>query len=392
MARFHQTVYEKAIQMQVDAAEAAFPPRDRPDGRRPRDKGLQEVGHVTVNGAIRIARRVYWSPPTGSQRPMDAWLGIEEARVSRGARELCTLAAMASSSFAKGTELLWRLGQLKVSDEPLRGTAETEGRRVQEAVEQGRLDPGWTGANCAVTPRGTKEIDLGCDGVMVPVITAGEKTKRRGRQRRRTKAKRASLVRRLFKGSEHPWTEFKIAGFYDPSGTHVFALGTSGNADQLGRLMRRTAGRLKLEEAEEHVAIVDGAKWIGQQLATRLPMVETQILDYYHLMEHVGEAAVACFGAGRPETQAWVEAASAAALEEGATGLLVKVHETKRTTRTPAKREALKKLEQYVVNHGTMLDYPRYRACGYAIGSGRTESLCGTLTTRVKGGRGKRWK
>lgn len=121
-----------------------------------------------------------------------------------------------------------------------------------------------------------------------------------------------------------------------------------------------------------------------------MPLLETRILDDYHLMEHVGEAAVECFGARRPETQAWVEAASAA-LAAGATGLLVKVHETKRTTRTPAKREALKKLEQYVVSHGTMLGYPRYRACGYAIGSGRTESLCGTLTTRVKGGRGKRW-
>jgi hypothetical protein len=60
---------------------------------------------------------------------------------------------------------------------------------------------------------------------------------------------------------------------------HAFALGTSGNADAMGRLMRRTAGRLRIDLAQEHVAIVDGAKWIRQQLITRLPMVETRISE-----------------------------------------------------------------------------------------------------------------
>ena len=36
-----------------------------------------------------------------------------------------------------------------------------------------------------------------------------------------------------------------------------------------------------------------------------------------------------------------------------------------------------------------MPDYPRYRACGFDIGSGPTESLCRMLTARLKGG-GKR--
>jgi hypothetical protein len=144
---------------------------------------LQTVGHLTVDGAIRIARRVYWSPESGAVRPLDAWLGIEGATVSRGTRELCSLAAMSSVSFVKGTELMWRLGQLKVSDERLRGTAEAEGRRGQEAVEGGELVPDWTAADCFVTPRGTKELDLGCDGVMVSVITGAEKAKRRGHTR-----------------------------------------------------------------------------------------------------------------------------------------------------------------------------------------------------------------
>ena len=55
----------------------------------------------------------------------------------------------------------------------------------------------------------------------------------------------------------------------------------------------------------------------------------------------------------------------------------------------PADGEAFKRLEQYGANHAEMPDYPRYRACGFDIGSGPTESLCRMLTARLKGG-GKR--
>ena len=345
--------------------------------------------HLTVDGSIRIARRVYWSPESGTERPLDGWLGIDDASVSRGARELCSLAAMAAGSFAKGTEVLWRLGQLRVSDEQLRTIAEAEGRRVKDDLEEGRVGPDWTAADCR-TPGGVTRIVLGVEGVMVPVITAAEKMRRRGHKRRRTKAKRRPLRERLFKGSEHPWKEFKIAGFYDPSKERVWAFGTAGGPDVIGRRMRRAAGRLRIGEATERVAVTDGAEWIRGQLATRLPMVDVRILDYFHLMEHVGEAAVIGFGAGCPETMAWIEAASKAALEEGVAGLLVKIRETLRSVRSSMKREAFKKLEQYVANHAEMLDYPTYRARGFDIGSGPTESLCRTLTARLKGG-GKRW-
>lgn len=342
-----------------------------------------------MDGSIRIARRVCWSPESGAQRPLDEWLGIDDASVSRGARQLCSLAAMAGGSFAKGTEVLWRLGQLRVSDEQLRTLAEAEGRHVKDALEEGRVGPDWTAADCR-TPEGVSRIIVGADGVMVPVITASEKAKRRAKRRRRTKARRRPLWQRLFKGSEHPWKEFKIAGFYDPSKERVWAFGTAGGPNVIGRRMRRAAGRLKINEAQERVAVTDGAPWIRGQLQTRLPMVEVRILDYFHLMEHIGEAAVIGFGAGRPETMVWIEAASKAALEEGAAGLLVKTHETLRSLRSRAKREAFKKLEQYVANHAEMMDYPTYRAAGFDIGSGPTESLCRTLTARLKGG-GKRW-
>jgi len=134
---------------------------------------------LTVNGSLRITRRVWWSPESGAQRPVDGWLEIDDATVSRGARELCSLAAMAGGSFAKGVEVLERLGQLRVSDERLRVLAEAEGRRAREALDSGALEPGWTAAECAIQPGGPTRVLVGCGGVLVPVITAAEKAKRR---------------------------------------------------------------------------------------------------------------------------------------------------------------------------------------------------------------------
>ena len=54
------------------------------------------------------------------------------------------------------------------------------------------------------------------------------------------------------------------------------------------------------------------------------------------------------------------------------------------------KRQALQSLHGYIARHTEMLDYPRYLAEGFQLGSGPTESQCKCLTDRLKG-RVRRW-
>ena len=54
------------------------------------------------------------------------------------------------------------------------------------------------------------------------------------------------------------------------------------------------------------------------------------------------------------------------------------------------KREAAKRLMQYVVERRAMIRYPQFRRQHWQIGSGPTEAECKTTTSRVKG-RGRRW-
>lgn len=347
---------------------------------RVRNKGVQSVGHVTVNGAIAIGRRVYWSKTGGTDDRVDRWLGIADARVSVGARELCCRATLGGLSFEEAADTLWRLGQIRVGKERLRQTAEQTGRGVLESQRTGDLLPAWDAAGGALT--------MGCDGVMVPVVTTAEKQRRRANRRGRRKARHSGWPRH--RGSDQGFKEFKVAAFYDRKRERYHVVGTAGDHEVLGRLMRREAGRLKIGEAVTKVAVTDGAEWIHRQVETRLPMVDAHILDYYHLKQHVGEAAGVCFGEGQPASESLRKRLTTALYDEGAGGLLLAIHETWRSVRSRRKREVLRKLEQYVSKRAAMLDYPTFVQRGFDVGSGPTESSCKTLTLRLKG-HGRRW-
>ena len=340
---------------------------------------------------------MYAASEGGTVAPLDAWLGVVRSLVSAGARELCCRAAMAGVSFRKASENLARLAQVRVSHDRVRQIVEAEGRAVLEATEAGVIGPDWTAADCEVRPGGPTRLMVGADGVKVPMVTAAEKQKRRANKRRRRKARRRpgapgrrrTVVRR-HPGSDQGWKEFKIGVFYDASRDHQYAIGTAGNHDVLGRRMRREAAKVRIVEADQRVAVSDGADWIQHQLRTRLPMVQTRILDYYHLMQHVHAAAAACFGEESPAARQWAQQASEAVKTEGASGLLVHIHQTRRSVRSPRKREALRQLDQYAAKRAEMLDYPTFLAEGFDIGSGPTEAFCKTLTARLKGS-GMRW-
>lgn len=400
-AKFRQRVYEEAVQLRTQAAEAAFPPPCSETGERWRNKGLQGVNHLTANGSIRIDRIVYWRKGEGTDSRLDQWLGIDDNSVSVGARELCSRATVTGPSFRKSAENLERLGQIRVSPERLRGIVENEGRRVLQARDKGVIGPDWQASDCQVSSDGPSRVTVGSDGVMVPVVTESEKRKRRenrdsdrrkqakrpGRSARRTRRSRKT---RRNRGSDGPYKEFKLVAFYDRDNERQYVAGTAGNHQALGRLMRREAGKLGFDQADEKVSVTDGAKWIRRQLEARLPMLDAMILDYYHLSEHVAQAANTCFGQGSEQAERWRREVLGAVWEEGPGAMLARVHETKKSVRAESKREELRKLEQYVAERGEMVDYPTYRTRGFDVGSGPTESFCKTLTARLKGS-GMRW-
>jgi hypothetical protein len=292
------------------------------------------------------------------------------------------------SSFRRAAEDLGRVGQIHLSHETLRSVVEAEGLQGLAQQGLGELGPAWTAADCIDKPSDKSCVITGADGVMVPLVTEQEKSKRRrGRKRRRKGLPRRRCIRR---GSDQSYKEFKILTFYDPSHEHQYALGTSGDHKVLGRLMRREARKLRLDQADLAYSVSDGADWIRRQYELQLPMLKDKVLDYYHLRDHVIKASYILFGEGAEKALVWRKQMCSCVLEQGPVELLELLVALRKKLRARSKRKALNGLIGYIARRLDMLDYPRFRASGYDIGSGPTEAFCKTLTSRLKGP-GMRW-
>jgi len=318
---------------------------------------------------------------------MDAWLGIDQARFSPGVREMSCRVAL-QCSFEAASDHLGRTAQLSLSAHTIRQIVGRQGCAVLAAQQSGALAPGFTSADCT-----NQTMVTGADGVMVPMVTQEQKRKRRATEaakRQREGRQSSAAVGRPRAGSDGPYQEFKIVSFYDPDKSHCHVVGTRGDHEELGRLMRREARRLRLLSAKVKYAVSDGAEWIARQYRRQIPMLDEHILDYYHLREHVIEASHVLYGEGTRPAKAWQEDLMGSVWQQGSLVMLHRLEPYLRRHRGGPKHEALAALREYVGKRVNMTDYPTFRQRGYDCGSGPTESQCGTLTKRLKGS-GMRW-
>jgi hypothetical protein len=341
---------------------------------------------VTINGELTITRRAYWSKARGTVYPADALLGITQGSVSVGVRERCCQEAL-DSSFANVVRSLKTLGQIRLSEDRIRRIVEAEGKNVQRLRKTNHLGASFTAADCA-----DGVLVTGADGVFVPVVPESQKARRRATEAAKRKRESRPSTRRRGrpkKGADGEYMEAKVATFYSQDKKHRHVLTTLGDCNELGRLMRREAGKVKLGEARFSYSVADGAKWIARQYRKQLPMLDEHILDWYHFKEHVVETSHAVYGEMNPKAGQWQAKMLDAAWEQGSLVMLHRLGAYERR-HTGENREALGSLRQYVESRTSMTDYPRFVAQGYDCGSGPTESQCGTTTARVKGP-GMRW-
>jgi hypothetical protein len=336
---------------------------------------------------VDIDRTIYWSQDRGSIAPLDALLGILMHRYSPGIREMACRLSL-NEAFVPGSELLARTAQVTISSSAIQELVQREGRQAAIAIRQGRYGPDWTALDCR-----DQTLITGADGVMVPMVTEQQKRKRRAAEWKKRKEQARKSTARACRpriGSDGPYKEFKIVSFYDSDKSHAYAVGTSGDAAALGRRMRREALKLRIGQARHKYSVTDGAEWIARQYARQLPMLEENILDYYHLREHVTLAGQALYGEGAAQARSWREDMMGYVWNQGSLVMLDRLAHYLRRHPGGPKAQALKSLREYVTKRVNMTDYPSYRQRGYDCGSGPTESFCGTLTRRLKG-RGMHW-
>ena len=349
-----------------------------------------------------MSRRRYAAPGVTSSYPLDAWLDRAEDSLSLGLRELACRLNLASPNFDKAAENLGRAAQVPLSGELLRQVVESEGKAVQAAAQAGKLPIDWKANACPALdkegqPTERSRVYLGSDGVMVPHVTDAEKRTRRARTRakRRRCGKKRRALPRAKKGADGPFKEFKIVTLYDDQAMHRLVSVTKGDCAQAGRLMRRDAGRVGLEKADDKVAVVDGSEWIKNQLQRQSLPLDDVGLDFYHLAENLHKARRAVYGEEDPKDDkapgnAWVGHALHTAKHDGYEKLRDTLEAWKAGLEGVSRIKAGELLLNYVTDRREMIQYPKFQELGRQIGSGPTESMCKATTQRIKG-RGRRW-
>lgn len=156
---------------------------------------------------------------------------------------------------------------------------------------------------------------------------------------------------------------------------------------EFGLALYRLAGQCGYEQAADTLFLADGADWCWEIQQTFFSTA-TPIVDWYHVSEHVWEAARTI----APDTA--VDDWAHAALDELHTGggtALVTWLEPQQKSQRGGKRKALDKLLSYLRPRRERMDYPAYRQRGWPIGSGLIESSCRQLVGPRLKGPGRPW-
>jgi len=343
-----------------------------------------------VNGRIRLWRRRWYSPTDGTSTPLDRWVDAVEATISLGVREMACRLNGDGKNFDKAAANLARTAQVGISGETLRVLVETEGKRVLQAQKTAQLPVGWSATNCQ-TESGTSRLYFGSDGVMVPVVSDQEKRSRREKikAKRRQRGRKARPLPTLKPGADQKYKEFKIIAYYDETQEHRLVSGTRGDHEVAGRMMRRQASRIRLDQADEKIGNVDGSPWIRNEVQRQSLPLDALGLDFYHLSENVHKARREIYGEEDEAGKQWAGALLHTFKHEGYAAAWEQLLSWRRERRC-RQRPAADRLINYVSERRDMIQYPEFQAKDWQIGSGPTEATCKTLTARLKGS-GMRW-
>ena len=169
------------------------------------------------------------------------------------------------------------------------------------------------------------------------------------------------------------------------SSTYVATLAKSR---KFGVLARVEAERCGIRQAQEVVILGDGAAWIDT-IAEEHFGSHQRIVDYYHAAERLCDCAKAV-RPGKPEPLAkrWkslMYEGKHPRLLRGLQRQVTRVGTVQKNDPPNHPRRILAENLTYFQRHAHQMNYPEYRARGWPIGSGVTESGVKLFNKRVKG-------
>lgn len=346
--------------LRLDQPEVPRPPCC---GRPMNKKRLRSRQLLTPVGVVTWNRRVYQCPRCDSQLiPLDDLLGVPRGQLSPRLANL-GMDFVQVESYEQAVEKLKRQHGVSVATRSLVNLSGQIGPAAQ-AFLRDHLPQDWPSSPI-------DRLYVGCDGVMTCTNETGED----GRLK---------------------WREVKVGCcfWYDASGhTHKRIFGRIEAAADFGITLRRWADQCGLASAKEVVFIGDGAEWIWN-IANRHfnDKRTTWVLDWYHLVEHLWEAARVLYPEDRAGQVARVAEWKRVLRYEGGVPLWRGLQEMRVSAEQgSAGQKAIGSLLGYLKPRLDQTNYPAYRQRDMTIGSGAVESTCKQLVVQRAKGPGMHW-
>jgi len=195
---------------------------------------------------------------------------------------------------------------------------------------------------------------------------------------------------------EESWKEIKLGRVF--AGSALYEESPSRNwlkdSEYVGHLGNHEVFETKMStlldeyahKGEKLVFINDGARWQWDWIDAEYPEA-TQILDFYHAMEHIGKYLKLVLT--KDKLKAQMEYIGNLLKEEGVDTVLDEIKSN--PARTQAQKQELANLEKYIANNSSRMDYQSYLKRGLLIGSGAIESAHRTVIQRRMKLSGQRW-
>lgn len=164
------------------------------------------------------------------------------------------------------------------------------------------------------------------------------------------------------------------------------------DAEQFGRLATVETYRRGVERAGRVCAVTDGAVWEQGFIDLHRPDA-VRILDFPHATEYLTQAGQVVHGEATPELKTWL-ADTAQELKHGSPDIVLQrlraMHQeviTQRATPAALIQDSL----EYLEKRRAHIEYARFQAAGYPIGSGAVESGNKVVVEARLKGAGMHW-
>lgn len=329
-------------------------------------RGWRGLTVRTTFGEIPVSRRVYQCRECGRRlSPADAQFCCGRHRITRPlAQRICQLVTLAH--FPQLPALLANQHGVALSHDTLvrlvhdvGGCADRLRRADAGASVRQRTPPAM---RLDAPPR---RIWISVDGIMYCTNLRESDPDHPGRKRLVWQQMKVGCV--AWEDADGAWHKQLVWGRESP--------------EEFGAALWRLACRCGYVAAKEKLFAADGGAWCWD-IQARYFSDAVGILDWYHVSEHVWEAAKLV----APDHEGdWAHQALDHLHEGGGSALLAWLA-PQIGPRRGAGRQALENLQTYLAGQRDHLDYPAYRQRGWPIGTGRMESSCKQLVgCRLKG-------